>query len=275
VIKLLNDYFVNINITNERFVVGGDATPEEKDARARIMREVFLAGQNSPVRASDAALYILDEKGKIVDALKLPECLNNDKVVELLEKCRQKLNVAAGPPIVEPRPQSVAPKADPRDLILHLTARYIPGGGTWKQLPSEDWIVLKPKEWSKLLPAADAKLNDSWNIDNELVVKILSNVYPPTSNRDPSQNTIEKPAMKATVVSQANGSMRIRLDSNLRMKHRFLPVKDDDNYVDAQLVGYVDVDLTAKKIRSVRLVTENGTYAKDNFAVAIRDVQAK
>jgi hypothetical protein len=196
------------------------------------MREVFRKGNNNIVRASDAAFYILEPNGHITDALLLPDCLNNGEVIKMLEEVRTELNVVeAKTPIVAPKPQSRPPTIKPNEIVLHLTARYVPAGGSWKLLPSEDWIVLNNGQWSKLIPAKDAKVDDSWKIDTALVTHILSNFYPPSSNRDPKTNTITNPEMRATVVSLKDGIARVRLDSNLTMKHRFLPVQDDNNRV--------------------------------------------
>ncbi len=270
VIELLNAYFVPIHLTNEDYVSTGAATDAEKAERLRIMREVFIAGENNPIRASDAAIYVLDHDGHILKALKLPDCLVAHKVVALLEDTRTKLNLKPGKPIVTPRPQSMPPKVNSGEMVLHLTARYAPSDGAWKLLPSEDWIALKQDEWKKLVPKKDAKVGDTWNIDTELVTTILSNFYPPTSNRDPKTNKIYNPAMKATVVSVSDGVVRVRLDSDLRMKHRFLPIQDDNHHVEAKVVGYVDWDSAKGDFKDLRMVTEVGTYVNDNFGVAVR-----
>lgn len=277
-IDLLNRYYIPIHVTNEKHIESGDASPAEKAERARIMREVFRTGYNNPVRASDAAFYVLEPTGHINDALLLPDCLNNDEVIKMLEEVRTKLKVpAAKAPVVAPRPQSAPPKTPADAIVLHLTARYVPAGGSWKLLPSEDWLVLDKSQWSKLTPAKDAKVGDSWNIDSTVVEYVLSNFYPPSSNRDPKTNKITDPQMKATVISAADGRVRIRLDSTLKMKHRFLPVQDDNNHVEAKIVGYLDWDLAKQAISDIRMVTENADYVKDNgkdgFGIAARLVR--
>jgi hypothetical protein len=137
-------------------------------------------------------------------------------------------------------------------------------------LPSEDWLVFDKSKWSKLTPPKDAKVGDTWNVDKDIVVEILRNFYPPTSNRDPSTNKVHDPNMKATVVSNADGVMRVRFDSKLNMKHRFFPLKDDDHHVEAKVVGYIDWDSKKGAIRDLRFVTETGTYANDNFGISVR-----
>ena len=41
--------------------------------------------------------------------------------------------------------------------MLHLTARHLPAGGSWRRLPSENWIVLERTEWLQLLPAMEGE----------------------------------------------------------------------------------------------------------------------
>src|SRR5262249_52798593 len=218
VIDLLNRYFVPVYVTNEDYTHGDASTPE-KAARTQMIREAWASDKASLLRASDAACYVLAPGGKVIDALRLPECLVTEKVTALLENAIKKLAIPEGKPLVKATPQSAPPTAKPSDLVLHLTARYLPAGGTWKQLPAEDWIVLERAEAVKFLAPADAKVGDSWTVDRAVVTKVLSNFYPPSANRNPATNEVDKPAMKATVVSVKDGVVRVRLDSNLKMKH--------------------------------------------------------
>jgi hypothetical protein len=276
VIDLLNSYFVPVYIANEEYTRDGTATAGEKAARARMLTEAWkVAGEQDGgvFMASDAACYVLGPDGHVVVALRLPNCLENHRVIAMLEGAVKKLNATKGPTLVPPSPQAdvFTPKVTPGSLGLHLTARYIPGGGTWKQLPGEDIIVLERDEWAKLIPA-NATVGASWEIDKDVAAKLLISFYPPSSNRDPSTNRIEGSPLRATVVSVKDGAARVRLDCNLRMKHRFLPIKDDDKYVEAKVVGFVDCDPAKRQIQKVRLVTENATYNGNTFGVAVRSI---
>jgi hypothetical protein len=276
VIDLLNSYFVSVYIANEEYARDGTASAAEKAARVRMLTEAWKGGdrKNQPVfMASDAACYVMGPDGHIVDALRLPDCLENHKVIAMLEGVVKKLNTKKGPTLVPPSPQSdvFTPKVTPGSLALHLTARYIPAGGTWKQLPGEDIIVLEKDEWPKLIPA-NAKVGTSWEINKDVATKLLIDFYPPSSNREPTTNRIDDSPLKATVVSVKDGVARVRLDCNLRMKHRFLPIKDDDKFVEAKVVGFVDCDPVKKQIKNVRMVTEKATYNDNTVGVAVRSV---
>jgi hypothetical protein len=276
VIDLLNHYFVPVYTANEEYTRDGSASPAEKKARVQMFAEAWKGGstKGSPVfMASDAAVYMMSPDGHVVDALRLPDCLENHRVIATLEGVIKKFNTPRGETLVPPSPQSdvFTTKVMPGSLAMHLTARYIPAGGTWKQLPGEDIVVLEKNEWPKLIPA-NAKVGTSWEIDKEVAAKLLIDFYPPSSNREPTTNRIDDSPLKATVVSVKDGVARVRLDCNLRMKHRFLPIKDDDKFVEAKVVGFVDCDMAKKQIKKVMMVTEKATYNDTTFGVAVRSI---
>jgi hypothetical protein len=70
---------------------------------------------------------------------------------------------------------------------------------------------------------------------------------------------------------QANRA-RARIEGELRMKHRFTGARDDDRYVDATVLGYVDFELAGKRIWSLQLYTPQATYGTDDFGVAVRSL---
>jgi hypothetical protein len=276
VIDLLNSYYVPVYTANEEYGRDGTASPAEKAARVRMLTEAWKGGDRQAKEvfmASDAAVYVMAPDGHVVDALRLPDCLENHRVIAMLEAVAKKYQVKKGDTLVPPSSQSdvFTTKVTPGSLALHLTARYIPAGGTWKQLPGEDIVVLEKDEWRKLIPA-NAEVGVSWEVDKDVAAKLMIDFYPPSSNRDPSTNRIDDSPLTATVVSVTDGVARVRLDCKLRMKHRFLPIKDDDKFVEAKVVGFVDCDPAKKQIKEVRMVTEKATYNKTTFGVAVRSV---
>ncbi|HVA50263.1 MAG TPA: hypothetical protein VNH11_28170 [Pirellulales bacterium] len=58
------------------------------------------------------------------------------------------------------------------------------------------------------------------------------------------------------------------------MKHPFYPRRDDDNFVEATVAGYFDYEIGPRRIRSLRLVTDEATYGSprraQHFGVAVR-----
>ena len=50
--------------------------------------------------------------------------------------------------------------------------------------------------------------------------------------------------------------MRVRLDGSLRMKHTFYPGKNDNNLVDATVLGYVEAEPGKPRLRSFQMITD-------------------
>jgi hypothetical protein len=190
----------------------------------------------------------------------------------MLEANVSRFKVPAGPPVVAPRPQSRPPSCGPDCLTLHLVARTTKGGAGWGGPPGEDWIVFDRAALTKLLPAGSVAVGTAWEPDAAVLAKLLTHCYPETENNDISKNRIDEQAVRATVVSVTDGVARARLDGRLRMKHPFYH-KDDDRVVNADLLGYVEFDVTRPHVRALRLVTTRATYGRGEFAVAVREVR--
>jgi hypothetical protein len=280
VIDMLNLYFVPVSVSNDAYTREKDIPKEEREEKVRIVRESWkLSG---PVKTGEDALYVLNSDGRVVDSIRAPDSMQEERLIPFLEKNITALHATKGDaPLAAPTRQWKQPKAGPDDLVLHLTARYLPKGDGWAKIPAEDWIVFQPGEWKKLLPGADAKVNDRWPVDRKVAEKLLTNFYPPTGNTDLRTNVMEKLRLDATVVSMENGKARVRLDGELRMRHPFFTTgftpsghfqAADESYtvVLDKIVGFVDCDLRQPSVRSVRVLAENGKYAKKDFAVAVR-----
>jgi hypothetical protein len=173
------------------------------------------------------------------------------------------------------------PKNDP-GARKDIEDEYVPaqpnlGGeksGSWAALPSEDWLELKQAEWRKLLPAEAVQVGGSWDVDRDVAAQLLTRFYPTTENNDLATNRIERQELKATVVSVKKGVVRARLEGSLKMKHTFYPHRDDDRWIDATVLGYIDFTQDKQQILTLRLATDKATYGKplQHFGVAVRSV---
>jgi hypothetical protein len=306
VIDLLNRYFVPVTVDGV-YVQFNDSVPAEEKA---AYRDVFsklhaLNKDNRKLGKPDLSVgsvhaYVLAPDGKPLDSLHVAEA-KPEQVAKMLQRAIDTLKTPAGKPLVEPCPQSAPPKADADALVLHLTARYLVArgqagarkdvdddfvplqptlgeerSGQWSALPSEDWIVLKKAEWTKLLPAGKVDAGTSWDLDKDIAGQILARFYPTTENNDLSNNRIDRQALKATVVSAKDGKLRARIEGELKMKHAFYPGREDNNFVEATVLGYMDFDVTASRISALRLITDRATYGEDTrrFGVALRSLPA-
>lgn len=304
VISLLNSSFVPVYVDGVYLSHNEAASAEEKAAYRRLFEEFSRFNREAEAKGGaktsigSVHAYILTADGRAFDSLHVAEA-KASRVIEMLRRAIEQLQPAAGGPAVEPAAQSSAPQAPPGSLVLHLTARYLhvkPGeqdtpaelvpvhtsalgtdrAGNWSDLPSENWIVLEPAEGKKLVPAGDLAVGRSWEIDREVATKIYSRFYPDTEANDFADNRIDRQSLRAKVVSVADGLARVRLEGELKMKHPFYPHREDDNFVDAAVAGYLDYEIGPRRIRSLRLVTDEATYGSprqtQHFGVALRSM---
>jgi hypothetical protein len=310
VISLLNRYFVPV-LADGVYIKNNDAVPaEEKATHQRIFQELFKFKKETEAKGGEkfsigsVHVYILAPDGKPMASKHVGDAAGHvDRVIAMLEDAVKNLKTVAGKPLVAPRPQSTAPKAGPHSLVLHLTSHYlVPKGdprarkdsageyvpirntglgtdrhGDWSAIPSENWIVLSKAEWLKLLPAGEAPVGKSWDIDKDVASKLFVHFYPDSENNDATTNRIDQQALRATVVSVKEGTVRVKLAGSLKMKHTFYPRREDSNFVNAALAGYLDFSPDKKQIGAFRLVTDQATYGSPertfHFGVAVRSVR--
>jgi hypothetical protein len=303
VIALINEYFAPVYVVNQDYQKnGGTASADEKAEFNRIRKDAW-AGKDTETRFSpfitasrDICIYIVASNGHVVDAIRLPEVGQTDKVHAFLEAMVTKLKLTAGKTLVTPKMLSVPPKDRPADsLTLHVTTRYLTPEGkrcacpsefeptvqdktfanrirAASQLPSEKWLVFNRSEWNSLLGPEDANVGTSWEINPEMLTKLYNHFYPPSENNELERNHIDNQSLTATLVSTQAGMTRVRLDGHLKLKHPFVRILEDELRAECSLVGYMDVDTVTKKIRSLRLASSKGTYTQENFGVAVRSV---
>src|SRR5438876_2838738 len=304
VIDLLNHYFIPVHADGVYYKKNEKVPADERAAYERVFQELHqLNRKNSaagkpPLSIGSVHAYVLGADGKPLDSLHVAEA-KPEQTLAMLERAIQSLKVTEGEPAVKPSPQSVAPQGKPDSLILHLTARYLvprsqagarPGtddeyvpvaanlggqkSGGWNALPSEDWIELPRGQWLKLLPAAKVDVGTTWNIAEDLATQLLTRFYPTTENNDLSTNRIERQSLEARVIEIKGNVVRARVDGSLKMKHAFYPHREDDNVVEAAIVGYLDFEQDKPRIQTLRLVTKKASYGGPNrrFGVAVRSV---
>ena len=119
---------------------------------------------------------------------------------------------------------------------------------------------------------AKGTAGEEWTIDAGVSKTILKYFYPPSLNFDVEKGRLDKAELKAKVKSISDGVALIRIDGGMKMKRPFTFAKDDDLFVVADIVGYAEYDVKAKRIRKIELVSEQGTYAKASFGIAVRSL---
>jgi hypothetical protein len=302
VIDLLNDYFIPVNVDGVYVQHNESVEAGEKAAYRQLFQDLHqLNKQNKDagkpaVSVGTVHAYVLNAEGKPLDSLHVAEA-GPDRVIAMLEKAIDTFKVPKGKPVVAPSPQAIPPKANADDLVFHVAARYLVkrqqaearkdvdddlvplrvklGGsksGGWHSVPSEDWLVLKPAQWRKLLPDGQVKVGATWNLDREVAAQVVTRFYPTTENNDLSTNRIDEQSLHGTVTSINDGVAQARLHGKFKMKHAFYPRREDNKMVEAALLGYIEFETDPPRVRSLRLVTDRATYGGPNqhFGAALR-----
>jgi hypothetical protein len=197
----------------------------------------------------------------------------------MLTAAAERYKVPAGKPLVAPRSQSTAPKAEPGSVVLHLVSR-IDHRYSWGEFPAENWIVLSPADVKAFAPPR-SEAGEKWPVDEKVAAKILTHFYPQTETCNHAKDTlldgghqhrIVRQSLTGEVIAIRKDVVRIRLGGDVRIKHTFYPKKDDDNHVEAKVLGYVDVHAKTGAVQTLRLATHQGTYGKYGFAVAVQSI---
>lgn len=267
VIALLNRAFVPVYSSSDDHRAGGTASAEEKAERLRI----YHATHDAKLHIGDECVYILTPDGAPLDGINLRTAKNADLLIGRLEQAVQILGTKTGPPVAPIVPQAPPPSTPPGALLLHLTARSFVQKAWW-ELPAENWLVLSPEEQTALLPASSAAAGTSWHISSATAGRLLTHFYPPTENNDTVSNRLEEKSLRGKVLMTQDGLVRARVEGTLKMKHQFYPNRQDDEFVNARIVGILEFEAATQRIKSFRLVTEDATYGARPFGVAVRSL---
>lgn len=287
VIDLLNRSFVPVYVSSHDYGNTGKAPAAEKAEWQRLRQEAARANLTGRINQ----VWLLDAEGNLrdtLDACHAPADQLMKTLVALLDPLASEPAAARAKPLAAPAPQSHPPQASRDALVLHLTARYLERRGAelvpmkvalgkevnyfMRGLPAENWIVLERADCAKLLPAGPLSVGRSWELDRAIADRVLRHMYPPTEDNDLAKSRIDEGKLRATVVGIDGGVARARLEGSLRMKRPFDPEKDDNRYVTATLLGYLDFEPARSRIGALRLTTTEATYGKDPVGVAVRSV---
>jgi len=279
VIALLNGYYIPVYApyTSEE-TVGVVSAEEEKEIQ-RIWGESLA----KKLGYGMVHCYLLEAgTGSVFDSIGVVKASITNNLLEVLNKGIERYKVKEGKPLVKPTRQVFPATVPPNSLVLHLTARdlgrpkyEVPqihprdcNVGGWNNFASENSIVLEKAEWTKLLPPAGEK---TWTLPQDVVSKFLVYFYPQIEANVVSNHRVNEAPLKASIVSSDKDLLRIRLEGQLKMTR----VQDPNaTFVEAPLVGYIDVDPSRRRIRSFRLMTESGNCNGRKFGVAVRSVEA-
>jgi hypothetical protein len=273
VIELLNKYYVPVYVSNEDY---DGKTPTAPGDEVKVYQRIYREALEQKRAAGSVCVYLVAPDGKGFDSVIVSDAAKKGVLEKHLRDGIEKLKTAEGKPLAEPAKQSIPPKVDEGSLVLYLVSR-VDHRGSWGEFPSENWIVLTAEEQANWLPK-EMKVGAMRTIDKAAASKVLTHFYPQTETCDCEHDAvddgkhhhIEQVSLKTTVIAVDGDKVRVRLEGDVNLKHTFYPRREDDNYATASVVGYAEVDAAKKKIVSLRLVTDEATYGKFKFAVAVR-----
>jgi hypothetical protein len=251
----------------------GSATVEEKNERTRIYNSYANSPQHLPF--GDVHFYILTPDAQPLDGISV-NGLTTDRFIAALEKTAKALELKPGPPTVKPRPQSVPPPHPPDSLVFQLIARGT-NPGSYREFPSENWIVFSREEGKSILPKGAVAPGTSWDIETSAATRWLAKFYPQTVELSALERSrIDKYSLHATVLSVDDGIACARIDGTLLMKRSVLPNQDDNYFVHATLLGFINFDPKQRELRTLRLVTEKAAYGAgtkdEDFSAVLRSM---
>jgi hypothetical protein len=267
VIDILNSSFVPVSAPNQDYVdPNGKASPAEKAERSRI----YSAFLEKRLGGGDVHIYVLTGDGQPVESLEVAKATEQDNLYQFLSRLSRKLLVTPGAPTIKPHPQSAPPQAARDAMVFHLVARGS-NNGSWREFPGENWIVLTPAEWSRLLPPTPPKTGDKWEAQDKVAAKLLTNFYPQTEDvTDADRNLIDECSLRMKAVSTTKEAVWVRLEGTLKMRRRFAPLKGEYSPLSAVVLGFMEVSTGNPRIRRLNLTTWKATFGPEEFGAALR-----
>jgi hypothetical protein len=266
IIETLNSYFVPAYLSWEDYSKDGAAMAAEKQAFWAMYQEAARSG----LSVGTVHAYVLAPDGAVLSTQHVASAVQSDRLYRMLRSAIERLDLRPGSPVSGATTQSRLAGPVPADaVVLHLVARYTSREGSWREFPSENWLVLLRPDWERLTPSGPLATGDTWRLDRFVTASLLIHVYPQTENNDANPGRLQECQIDAAVIEADERRVRIRLDGTLVMKHPFYPNRDDANHVRASLVGLLDVDPRTRYPLDLRLATDGAKYGRDAFLAAM------
>jgi hypothetical protein len=263
IIDLLNRNFVCAYTVNADYL---DPNPtvgsEERAELARIQQEGFA----KKLSVGMVRVYVLTPDGHTCDIVPTQ---TSDVTLAALGQAVGHFKPQPGKPVVAPAPQSAPPPAPLGTVTLHLVSRG-DDRGSWGEFPAENWIVLTPEEWSKLLPTREVTSGQTWELDRNVSARILTYFYPQTENNDARIDRLEQYGLSAKALTVANGVVTARVDGFVTMRHAFYPGRTDAQPLAAEVVGVLS--FAPGKPPALALATTRAIHGSRHFKVAVQTV---
>lgn len=274
VAETLNRYYIPVYAVNEDYE-NGTVPADERKERQRIWAE---ASQKKLPWGMVCSYFLDPQDGHLIDTGPIAKFNTAEALLPLLEKVALDLKIQPGESVVPPTPQSTPLRAEPGGMALYLAARYLDGSGhvealnhrqTYHELPGESWVVLSRAEGEKLAPPAEAGIGTTWVMDQDISRKVLSWFYPVLE--DNANLSVEEMDWKARVLTLGGGTVRVRYDGSVTVKHLNFYNRQIFSLSKSTFVGFMEYDAREKRVKSLEMATDQARFGdKTNFGVAVR-----
>ena len=232
-------------------------------------RQVFDEAADQKLSVGTVHVYILSPDGKVADSQSVKQAQFAAPHLEFLNRQIARFAVTPGQAIGPPTPQVRPPKVAPDQLLLKGVTRTQPGSRHWIGV-AEDWLTLDRPDVESLLPSSNQRIGDSWQVPGDVAEKILTHVYPPTGQFDPTTHTFQDVVLTCEIIDQSEGSFVVELFGKMTMNHDLL--RPDEHRVRATVVGYFRIAPGAQRPTTFRLSTFEAEFAGGPFETVFYDV---
>lgn len=278
IIGLLRHYFVPVLINFQRYQPGGDVSDEERDEFERLRHRVAtatdlrfppqrLAGHlglnDSSFGVDPTYALIFDARQRPLDLITIDEIRQAQPTYAALKRAVARLHPPRGKPLRHAS-LSDASAPEPRGLAIHVTARYLGHTGLMMDdvlhaFPTEAWITFNERETDSLLPPRGAREGATWKLPSEVARKLFHEFYPPSEVSSPELTQVEAQSLTGRLEVMGETHALVRLEGAFRLRHPWWNA-EDEKYVEASVVGFVEMDPRTRGIQWFRLVTYDASY---------------
>ena len=254
-------------------------TPDDQEELIEAYIENSATG---PVHMS-----VLNTEAEALVLLNLADFLNVRLLQATLREVIEEEGTQSGTAVIPERPPPTAQVNTATDLLLHLVSRFtfpltqmathqahITAGANpapyWEDAPpdvlqsrvdapSQDWFTLNAEQWHSLVGTEDSGPGDHWEIPDEIGSLFYVHFGPPGETWTLEADRIESQTMEAEILSQQAGVRDIRLSGSVRMRQAWWHI-DDDEFIEAQTLGFVRYDTESDRILDFKMASVDGHY---------------
>jgi hypothetical protein len=256
VIRILTRSFVAAWSSNDDYAMS-PKDQAEKDELRRVRQEATRLG----LKHGQVCVFLIRPDGTPFDAMIVDQAMEPENLLPMLQHAEGRLRPrprtaqeirALGPPR-RPAPAATVPGG----LPLHVSTRFLPPADS-EMGAGEDWIELKPDEWSAFPPPARASVGSKWTVPPTVADRIFRYSFPPVRTYSPDEGAIRSSSLTASLASASATTLVVELRGTFVLDHSRDGVLD--GRVGANLVGVLTYDRTRKVVTSLRMASGTAIY---------------